>query len=115
MNFVPDRRNGELEMSVVGKQGLAGGGMGATDDPVVATEALANLVLGFLEKNLNRLREGSGQVGLALRCNGAGRSPTVGFQHGVWLHVVVLIFIPAFRSGTLRAILYNLRLADDDI
>jgi len=31
-------------MSVIGEQGLPGGGMCATHDPVVAAEALANLV-----------------------------------------------------------------------
>src|SRR5260370_15231638 len=95
-------------MRVIGEQGLPGGGMGATDDPVVATKTLANLVIGFLEKNLNRLREGGGQVGLALRCNGAGRSTTASFQHGVWLHVVVIIFIAGVCRGTLRAIIDNL-------
>src|SRR5229473_2686903 len=102
-------------MGVIGEQGLPCGGMGATDDPVVATKALANLVIGVLEKNLNRLREGSGQVWRALGCYGAGRSTTASFQHGIRLHVVVIIFITSVRCGTLRAIIDNLGVADDEM
>src|SRR6266852_8395533 len=98
-------------MRVIGEQGLPGGGMGATDDPVVATKGLANLVIGFLEKNLSRVREGSGQVWLAIRCQGAGRSTTASFQHGIRLYVVVIIFIAGVCRGTLRAIIDKLGVA----
>ena len=45
MNFVPDRGNSKFEMSVVGQQRLAGGGVRATYNPIVAAEALANFVV----------------------------------------------------------------------
>ena len=47
MDFVPNRRNGEFKVGVVGEQGFAGGGVIAADDPVVAAEAVTNFALGF--------------------------------------------------------------------
>ena len=58
VNFVPDGGDHELEMRVVGQQGLAGRGMRAAYHPVVAAEPLANLVARFFEELLNRLRQG---------------------------------------------------------
>ncbi len=45
VHLVPDGRDGKLEMSIVGKQRLPGGGMCAAHNPVVAPESLANLIL----------------------------------------------------------------------
>src|SRR5207302_8697343 len=45
VNLIPDGWNGELEMGVIRQQGLPGGGMGATHDPVVAAKTSAHLAL----------------------------------------------------------------------
>jgi hypothetical protein len=43
VNFVPDGRNGQLEMCVIGEQWLAACGVRTADDPIVAAEAVADL------------------------------------------------------------------------
>src|SRR5882762_4019426 len=77
-------------MSVVGEQGFPSRGVRATHDPVIAAKALANFAFGFQEKFLNGLRQGSGKVRRAFRCQAAGRNTTACFQHGIRLHVVVI-------------------------
>src|SRR6266567_1171779 len=55
VNFVPDWRNPEIEMGVIGQQRLASGSMRATHNPMVAAKALANLVRQFPEKLVDGL------------------------------------------------------------
>ena len=45
MNFVPDRGNRKLEMSVVREQWLACGGVLAANDPVVAAQTVPNFAI----------------------------------------------------------------------
>ena len=44
VNLVPDGRDHQLKVRVIGKQRLAGGRVCATHDPIVAAKALANII-----------------------------------------------------------------------
>src|SRR5256885_10728567 len=60
MRLVPDRRNREFEMRVVGEKRFARGGVRAAYDPVVAAECAANVRLRFVNPIFD-LRSESGR------------------------------------------------------
>src|SRR6266852_9907759 len=113
MNLVPDWRDSQLKVRVIGKQRLACRGMCAAHHPIIAAKSLANFILRYLREILKRLRESRGQIGGTLMLMGATRSPKLRFEHRVGLHIVIVIIIVAVRRGALRAVIDNLRIADD--
>ena len=62
MRFVPDRWDAEFEVSVVGEERLAGGGVRAADDPVVTAERAADIGLGFVNPIFDLRRERGSQI-----------------------------------------------------
>src|SRR6185436_9334734 len=47
MHFVPDGRDRQLQVRVVSKKRFASGGVISADDPIVASEAVADFLLRF--------------------------------------------------------------------
>src|SRR4029077_15134871 len=50
VNFIPNRRDGEFEMRVVGQERLSGRGVSSADNPVVAAKAMKNLAAGIFDR-----------------------------------------------------------------
>src|SRR5580658_10419786 len=94
-------------MRVVGQKWLAGCGVGAADDPVVAAEAFANFALRFFEVAFDGGPEGGRQIRKGFgRGGGAGVVlESFRFQDIVGGHVVVIIIVfVGIDAGGLRAV-----------
>src|SRR5258708_32245635 len=93
MDLVPDGRNGQLEMRMVGEQWLAGCGGGAADDPIVAAETAANFTPRIFDPRLQGGPEGGGEAGEGFRRLWRGRGAAICLYHGFRRHVRIVGFL----------------------
>ena len=94
-------------MRVVGEQRLAGCGVIATDDPVVAAQAVANFLIAYREHTrrteLARADVRSGTFSALVSLVACARH--CGLEHAVRLHVIVIIiFVVGIEVRALRAV-----------
>src|SRR6266481_6676296 len=104
MDLVPDGRNGQLEMRIVGEQWLAGCGVGAADDPIVAAETAANFTPRIFDPRLQGGPEGGGEAGEGFRRLWRGRGAEICLEHVVRRHVVIVVFVAGDRARMLGTI-----------
>ena len=112
MHFVPDGRNHQLKMGVVGQQGFPRGRVRSADHPIVASQTLPNVLARFRQKVHDRLRQRRREVRSTICRRRDTRTPQLGFQNRIRLHFVVIIVIRV-RCGALRAVIDHVGIAHD--
>src|SRR5260370_6264766 len=98
MDLVPGGRNGQLEMRIVGEQWLAGCGVGAADDPIVAAETAANFTPRIFDPRLQGGPEGGGDAGEGFRRLWRGPGAQVFPEHTGPTPIVLAGFLAAARA-----------------
>ena len=126
MKFVPNGRNGQLEMRVVGEQRFPRSRVRAADHPIVAPKSVANFCGHFCDE----VRGGSfgrsdavprvqrGRKIHELRRDARAARTRSSFQHRVRFHVIVIVTVVTVIGLFVRAfgaIVRYIRIADDEV
>src|SRR2546426_3650935 len=114
MNLVPDRRNRQLKVRVVGQNGFSSSRVSTANYPIIATQAMANFVAGCGKKFVHRLRESRGQVGGAVRHRDVPLTVQTCLENRVRLHVVIIVII-GIDSRALGAVIEYVGVADNEM